>query len=343
MKKKELRSHFSSPEPKAPVHYCNHALSVVRQSSVRLSSVRHYLFTFSSVRHYLFTFSSSPLRCNLSWTCLVSGLLNFNHPSVLLFCPTTDERNSTKRARKLDLEVLYQVSVFRAGQKKKTRRPPGIWLDETFSTSALKPLNGIERNLTGCKISTSSTKFVFFGVDLKNKMAASACDWLRHFRLLVWNRWPEFNESWQDARSQRPLPILCCLGWSEKRDGHLASDLLGYFVLLVWNCWTKFNENWQEATSQRPSSLCFSGRSEKQDDSLGHSVKKRHIVLRYTLYCPLGPLLRRRLNIDLHPRFIRLIRVHRFIYCQNYMILFLCPSLSVEAVYCIICGSGMVA
>ena len=33
----------------------------------------------------------------------------------------------------------------------------------TFSTSPLKPLNGIQRNLTGSKISTSSTKFVFSG------------------------------------------------------------------------------------------------------------------------------------------------------------------------------------
>ena len=39
---------------------------------------------------------------------------------------------------------------------------PGLWLAETFSTS-LKLLNGIQRNLTGSKISTSSTKFVFFG------------------------------------------------------------------------------------------------------------------------------------------------------------------------------------
>ena len=33
----------------------------------------------------------------------------------------------------------------------------------TFSTSPLKPLNGIQHNLTGSNISTSSTKFVFFG------------------------------------------------------------------------------------------------------------------------------------------------------------------------------------
>ena len=110
----------------------------------------------------------------------------------------------------------------------------GLWLAETFSISPLKPLNGIQRKLTGCKISMSSTKFVFFGpmgktrlpawpligwdifdfssetaewnstrpnrkqdhnilyqvcvfrANQKNKMAALASDWLRHFRLLLW-------------------------------------------------------------------------------------------------------------------------------------------------------------
>ena len=58
-----------------------------------------------------------------------------------------------------------------------------------------------------------------FWADLKNKMAALASDWLRHFRLLLWNHWTEFNETWQEARSQCPLPNLCFLGWSEKQDG----------------------------------------------------------------------------------------------------------------------------
>ena len=42
---------------------------------------------------------------------------------------------------------------------------------------------------------------------------------LSHFQLLLWNRWTEFNETWQDARSQRPLPSLCLSGRSEKQDG----------------------------------------------------------------------------------------------------------------------------
>ena len=58
-----------------------------------------------------------------------------------------------------------------------------------------------------------------FQADRKNKMAALASDWLRHFRLLLWNRWTEFNETWQEARSKRPLPSLCFSGRSEKQDG----------------------------------------------------------------------------------------------------------------------------
>ena len=151
-----------------------------------------------------------------------------------------------------------------SGRSEKQDGCPGLWLAETFPTSPLKPLNGIQRNLTGRKISTSSTKFVFFGpirktrwppwslidwyifnfssetaeqnstkldrkqdlnvlyqvcvfrADRKNKMAALASDWLRHFRLLLWNHWTEFNKTWQEARSQCPQPSLCFLGWSKK-------------------------------------------------------------------------------------------------------------------------------
>ena len=153
------------------------------------------------------------------------------------------------------------------GRSEKQDGRPGLWLADTFSTSPLKPLNGIQRNLTGSKISTSSTKFVFFRpigktrwppwpligwdifdfssetaerdstkldrkqdlnvlyqvcvfwADRKNKMAAQASDWLIHFRLLLWNRWTEFKETWKEARSQRPLPSLCFSGRSEKQDG----------------------------------------------------------------------------------------------------------------------------
>ena len=109
-----------------------------------------------------------------------------------------------------------------------------------------------------------------FTTDRKNKMAALASGWLRHFRLLLWNRWTEFNETWQEARSQRPLPSLCF--WADRKNkmAALASDWLRHFQLLLWNHWKESNETWQEARSRRPlPSLCFSGWSEKQDGRPG--------------------------------------------------------------------------
>ena len=182
------------------------------------------------------------------------------------FSSETAEWNSTKLDRKQDLNVLYQVCVFRADWKNKMAALASDWLRH-FRLLLWNRWTEFNENLTGSKISTSSTKFVFFGpigktrwppwpligwdifdfssetaernstkldrkqdlnvlylvcvfrADRKNKMATLASDWLRHFRLLLWNRWMEFNETWQEARSQRPLPSLCYSGRSEKQDG----------------------------------------------------------------------------------------------------------------------------
>ena len=59
-------------------------------------------------------------------------------------------------------------------------------------------------------------QFCIFRADRKNQMAALASDWLRHFRLLLWNHRTKFNKTWQEARSQRPLPSLCFSGRLQK-------------------------------------------------------------------------------------------------------------------------------
>ena len=78
------------------------------------------------------------------------------------FSTETAERNSTKLDWKQALNAFYHVSVFQANRGKKQNGRPGLWLAETFLTSPLKPLKGIRQNLIGSKISTPSTKFVFF-------------------------------------------------------------------------------------------------------------------------------------------------------------------------------------
>ena len=230
---------------------------------------------------------------------------------IFHFSSETTEQNSTKLDWKQDLNVLYQVCVFRADRKKQYGRP-GLWLAETFSTSPLKLLNRIQPNLTESKNSTSFTKSVFFvqigktrwppwpligwdifnfssetteqnstkfdwkqnlnvlyqvcvfRADQKNKMAALASDWLRHFRLLLWTRWKQdFNILYQ---------VLCFL-WpiGKTRWPHWPLIAwLRHFRLLLWNCWTEFNKSWQEARCHSPlPSLCFLRRSKKEDGHPG--------------------------------------------------------------------------
>ena len=207
---------------------------------------------------------------------LPTSVVNFSHFRLLLWNRWTELKETWQEAR--SQHPLPSLCFF-LGRWEKQDGCPGLWLAETFSTSPLKPLNGIQRNLTGSKISTSSTKFVFFsgrsekqdgrpglwlakifdfsyetaelnwrkldrkqdlkvlyqvcvfGADRKNKMAALASDWLRHFRLLLWNRWTELNQTWQKARSQGPLPSLCFfLGRSANQDGRPGLWLVETFL-----------------------------------------------------------------------------------------------------------------
>ena len=60
-------------------------------------------------------------------------------------------------------------------------------------------------------------------------MAALGSNWLRHLQLLLWNHWTEFNETWQEARSQRLLlPSLCFTDWSENKMATLP--LIGWDI-----------------------------------------------------------------------------------------------------------------
>ena len=215
------------------------------------------------------------MRCPSS-VCLSvrpSSVVNLSHFRLLLWNRWTEFNETWQEAR----SQRPLPSLCFSGRSEKQDGRPGLWLAETISTSPLKLLNGIQRNLTGRKISTSSTKFVFFGligktrwpswpligwdifdfssetaeqnstkldrkqdlnvfyqvfvfrVDRKNKMAALASDWLSYFQLLLWHRWMACNETWQEARSQRPLPSLCFSGRSEKQDGRPGLWLAGTF------------------------------------------------------------------------------------------------------------------
>ena len=121
------------------------------------------IFVKNLVRLFKFDFFSAPERKAQVHYC--DHVLSVVRPSLTFhifdFFSETAEQNSTKLDRKQELNILYQVCVF-SGRSEKQDGRPGLWLAETFSTSLLKPLKGIQQNLTGSKISMSSTKFVFF-------------------------------------------------------------------------------------------------------------------------------------------------------------------------------------
>ena len=248
----------SAPEPKAQVHYCDHALSV--HPSVVRPSLTFHIFDFSSEtaeqnsrkvdrKQYL----NVLYQVCVFWADLIGwDIFNFSE---------TAERNSTKVDKKQDLTQCPLPSLCFSGQSQKqdgrpslwltsplkllngiqrnlterrSQRPlpslcfsvrsekqdgrPDLWLAETFSTSPLKRLNGIQRKLTGSKIRTSTTKFVFFRQIRKTRWTPWPLIGRDIFQLLLWNCWTEFNETWQEATSQCPLQCLHFSGGPEKQD-----------------------------------------------------------------------------------------------------------------------------
>ena len=242
------------------------------------------------------------------------SVVNFSHFRLLLWNHWTEFNETWQEARSQRL----LPSLCFSGRSEKQDGRPGLWLAETFSTSSLKPLKGIQPNLNGSKISMSSTKFVFFGpiwktrwppwpligwdifyffsetselnstkldrkqdlnvlyqvcvfrADRKNKMAALASDWLRHFQLLLLNHWTEMNKTWQEARYQCPLPSLCFSGRSEKQDGRPGFWLAESFSTSPLKPLNGIQRNLTGSKiSMLLPSLCFSGRSEKQDGRPG--------------------------------------------------------------------------
>ena len=97
-----------------------------------------------------------PIEKKTKMTALASNWLK--HFLLLLWNCGTEFNETWQESR--SQRPLLKVCVFRLIGKIRWRL--AFWLAETFSHSSLKPLNGIQRNLTGIKNSTSSTKLVFF-------------------------------------------------------------------------------------------------------------------------------------------------------------------------------------
>ena len=102
-----------------------------------------------------------------------------------------------------------------------------------------------------------------FRADRKNKMTALASDWMGHFRLLLWNHWTEFNETWYEARSQRR---------ADQKTTWLPWPLIGWHMFDFSSETTELNPmklDRKQDLNVLYQVLLFSGGSEKQDGRPG--------------------------------------------------------------------------
>ena len=124
---------------------------------------------------------------------------------------------------------------------------PSVVVNFSHFTSPLKPLNWIQWNLTGSKISTSSTKFEFFRPIWKTRWPSPLLIGWVIFRLLLWNCWIEFNKTNTKQHLNVSTKFVFFVLFGENKMAGLASDWPRHFQLLLWNRWMDFNETWQEA------------------------------------------------------------------------------------------------
>ena len=100
-------------------------------------------------------------------------------------------------------------------------------------------------------------------------MATLASDWLRHFLLLLWNHWREFNKTWQKSRYQRPLPS--CVFRADRKNKMAARPLIGWDIFDFSPETNEVNSTKLDRNqiSMSYTKFLFSGHSEKLDDRLG--------------------------------------------------------------------------
>ena len=122
-----------------------------------------------------------------------------------------DQRNLTGSL----ISISFSKFVFFGPIRKKDVRP-SLWFQETksWSNSPLKLLYRIQRHYKKQEI---NVLLVFSGRSENQDDRPEL--WLTEIcPLPLLNRWKVFDENWQEARSERPLPSSCFSGRSENKD-----------------------------------------------------------------------------------------------------------------------------
>ena len=235
----------SAPEPKAQVHYCDHALSVVRLSILSPSLIfLHFRLLLWNLRtDFIETWQEARSQGPLPSLCFSGRFGKTRWPlwpligwDIFDFSSETAERKFNKAWQEARSQCHLLCLCF-SGRSEKQDGRPCLWLAETLLTSFRKPLKGIQRNLTGSKISKSSIRFVFLGPIGKTRWPP--------WPLIGWDIFDFSSETAKrnlrklDRKQDLSLFYRVCfffgLIWKNKVSAP-ASDWLRHFRLL-WNSW----------------------------------------------------------------------------------------------------------
>ena len=180
------------------------------------------------------------------------------------------------------------------GRSEKQNGCPALWLAETCSTSPLKLLNGIQRNLKGSKISTFSTEFVFFRPIGKRRWPP--------WPLIGWDIFDFSSETTERNSTKLVRKQDINVFYQVCVFGPIGKTRWPPWPLIRWDIFDFSSETAEQNSSkidrkqdlgQRPlPSLWgfFLGRSAKQDGHPGQSVKKVAHCTQVHDMLPCGPL-----------------------------------------------------
>ena len=137
----------------------------------------------------------------------------------------------------------------------------------------------------------SYTKFVFFG-PIGKPLVAMVSDWMRHFWILIRNRWTKFNETLQAGSTQRLLSGF--LGRSGNQDDFPSLWLAGTFSTSPLE---PLNGFWWNCTQWPITILCFL----KSKDLLFYLIYTRALIWEHKGKKMLGFLMIDKLILPLWP------------------------------------------
>ena len=166
----------------------------------------------------------------------------------------------------------------------KTRWPPWPLIGWSIFHFSSETANRIQQNLTGSKIWTSFTKFVFFGPIGKTRWPP--------WPLIGWNIFHFSSETAKQnsAKLDRKQDLIVlyqvCVFQTDRKNkmATLTSDLRRHFRLILLNRRMEFNETWQEERSLCPlQCLCCSCWSKKNKMAALASDWLIHLISTSTL------------------------------------------------------------